>query len=796
MSAHRLISAFNAGEFSPLLDGRADVEKHSMGCRLLENFIPRIYGGAFRRPGFQYIGTARDSSSETRLIPFNFSTTTNYVIEMGDKNLRIWGDGKLVPKYAGTEFPLTIAHQYAAADLFEIQFAQVNDVIYLAHPDYPPSRIIREGEIDWKWEVIEWDWPCMGDSVGGFNEFNTLTIKEGGAGGSDAHPWEKGDRIWLEVYGGEPYMADFGPGQHIQIVQRRENAFVELDLTADGTSGDVEILGKWDLFTYGDWAGTLHVERQDAGGNWEVVRSFSGNKDRNIVSNGSNDESRAMRLRFDEDAAEGSNPPRAVLEAADARIYGLVKVDAYFFNNPIGSGRFYAEVIEPPLGPGTTLDWSIEAWGPNLGYPRTLTFHDQRLIFGSTRSQPSKIWGSKIGDIHDFQRNTLDDAAYAFQIAAQEANPVQWIASSQGDLVIGTAGEEWIMTGEKEEAVTPTNVKLQRQTRYGSAHQQAQVISDTILYMQRGARKMRQFVFAFERDGYVSPDLTLLAEHVTRSGVKQFAYQAQPDPVIWCVTNDGQLVSATFERDQNVVGWSRHPTDGTVESVTVVYGDETEADQVWIAVKRWSENKSTGEVQDYRFIERLDPTAWIKLENDELYADQMIYLDSSVLTETFEHDKTLVTGLDHLEGRTVQILADGMTHPERKVVDGKITLDQAAEKVVVGLPYTSRLQPNKTEVPLQDGTSQGRSFLCRRATIRLWKTLGIQYADHPEGERFDVTSRQAPTPMNIAQELETGERDIVNQGSHRDSLDFTLFQDRPLPANILAMIPKFDVYGD
>jgi hypothetical protein len=254
------------------------------------------------------------------------------------------------------------------------------------------------------------------------------------------------------------------------------------------------------------------------------------------------------------------------------------------------------------------------------------------------------------------------------------------------------------------------------------------------------------------------------------------------------VTADGVLLSLTYEADQNVIAWARH-TSGTAlfESVATIYGDTGNADEVWLTVNR----------DGARMIERLDPLAYAKLEAGT--AETMVYLDSAILIEN-DPATTAVTGLDHLEGESVGILADGAVQPNKTVTGGAITLDTAAETIIVGLPYTSLLQPSKIEVSGDNGTSQGKTFICKVVHLNLWKTYGIRYADNPdesdESKWFPAQGRSTETALGAPEPLETGLVEITNLGDYRKSVDVTLRQTLPLPCNVLAMIPQIVISKD
>ena len=159
-SFHRALVSFNAGEASPFLTSRSDLEKYGALCQRLENFLILPYGGALRRPGTQYLGTPKFANKRCRLQGFNFSTTTNFVIEFGDLYCRFWSNGEQV-RVSGN--PVEVVTPYFEADLRTLQFCQVNDLLYIAHPEYAPAKLIRNADNDWEYEVIEWDWPPVLD---------------------------------------------------------------------------------------------------------------------------------------------------------------------------------------------------------------------------------------------------------------------------------------------------------------------------------------------------------------------------------------------------------------------------------------------------------------------------------------------------------------------------------------------------------------------------------------------------------------------------------------------------------
>lgn len=765
----RLIAAFNAGEISPLLDARLDIEKYQNGARIMENCVPKIYGGAFGRAGLEWMGVVKDHSRKVRLIEFIFSATTNFILEFGHQHIRFWSNGVQVPDPGNPSQPLEVVSPYEEEDLFSIQYAQANDVMYLVDGRRPAQKLVRLADDNWTLEAVPWKYPALlAENI------TATTLSCSATTGTGLTLTASADLFNAGHVGG-----------YFQIAHRRSGAFTELALTATATGSELRILGKYDVFTYGTWNGTLNLERKNEQGTWEVIRTWSSKNDRNVQMSGEQIDEASLRLNYTETAAEGSSPPRAVLEAADSRIYGLVKVTGY-----TSATAVTVDVVQSLHATTAVTTWAEGAWSDSQGHPRTVAIHEQRVVFAGTDKQPLTLWGSVLGDFENFRRSTLDDGAFAHVLGSSRGNSIVWLAS-MSELLVGTQGDEWVVRGTDDSPISATTVSIKRQSGYGSAYMGALICNDAVMFVQRGRLRLREFTYQFERDGYTAPDLTLLAEHITAGGVVQWAFATNPDPVVWAVTATGQLLSMTFERDQSVVGWSRHITDGLVESVAVIYSAPGLADEVWVAVRRHIVDGS-GVQQTRRYLERLDPGKWSKIESGDIA--NMIYMDAAKVVE-LSPASNIVTGLEHLERRDVSVLADGRVHPTRTVNDGAIYLEQPASTVVVGLPYTVRLQPTKTEIPLGDGSAQGRKWKTNKATVRLHKTLGGEYADSTDSDWFEMTNRTVNTPLNQQQPLFSGDRELLMKSIHRGGLDITLRQRLPLPFAVLAIIPQFDVSG-
>lgn len=758
-----ILPSFNSGELSPRLWSRVDLDKYGSGCRVLENFITMPYGGINRRPGTAYIAPAKNANTKARLVSFNFSTTTNFILEFGPQYIRFFTAGAQLLSGGS---PYEIPTPYAEAALFELQFVQINDVMYIAHANYPVYKLSRFGNTNWTLAQVQWSYPPFQDE-----NLTATTITPSATGGN------------ITLTASAPVFASGDVGGYYRIGHRRSSSSITLALTANGTSASMRVIGQWEFVTTGIWQGTILIEASyNDGATWETVRSFDGAKDRNIITTGNQSEDCLLRVRMTNYAASTA-PTFAYLDAVEAAVYGVVRITGV-----TSSTSASATVIKTLVSTAATARWAEGAWSTRRGFPRTVVFHQQRLFFGGNAAQAVNVWGSTLGDFENFALSTLDDAALSITLATVEQNAINWMVSHRKQLIIGTSGDEFVLQPAGNGAtLTPSSLDAQRQSRYGSSYLQAALVNNAVLYTQRHSRKIMELFYNYQIDGFVSQDLTLLSEHVTQGGIVQHAFQQSLDPTLWAITSGGTLAGMTYDRNQNVVSWHRHLTDGSFESVAAIYGATSGGDELWVLVKR------TVNGQTVRYIERFDPEYRDTLDNAD--SSKWFYVDcgKSFYNAT---PATTFTGLNHLEGKTVSVLADGAVHPDVVVSGGAITLQQGARRVAVGLPYLSTLTPTSLDIgATQQGTTQGRHFRVHRLGVRFFKSLGGQYETAP-GVFDPILYRDFEVPMGQGPGPFTGQKDLMVAGSFAKTADVTLRQHQPLPMTILALIPRLDVYGD
>lgn len=424
-----------------------------------------------------------------------------------------------------------------------------------------------------------------------------------------------------------------------------------------------------------------------------------------------------------------------------------------------------------------------EAWNSSDGWPGTVTFHQSRLVFGGTPKKPNTLWFSRTASYYDMTLKSTseneppaEDDAIEVTLDAPQTNRIMFMVPRRL-LYVGTTGGEWTLDSAGSGPITPSTVMARMESSHGSADIQAEFIGNAAIYVQRAGRKLRAMTYSFESDSHASTDLTVFAEHITGEGVKAIAYSREPDPVLWCVRSDGELLSFTYLPEHEVMAWARHPTMGEVEAITSVYDHPSREDRLWVVIIRDVGGRSR------RLVERLDPGFAGE-------AEQAFFVDSGCSYEG-EPAKVL-TGLGHLVGEKVDVLADGAPHRPLVVdEDGSITLDRAASVIHAGLPYRSVLQPMPLEAGSHRGTAQSKRKRVISTAVRFHETLGGSIGPGMSAmEPVQFPHRR----MDQAPPLFSGDRRVsFRKGWDREAV-LTVAQEQPLPMTVLMMVPEVAVY--
>jgi hypothetical protein len=415
-------------------------------------------------------------------------------------------------------------------------------------------------------------------------------------------------------------------------------------------------------------------------------------------------------------------------------------------------------------------NWTLEvpAWSSGRGFPATISFHGQRLGFAGTAMQPLTVWQSEIGEYERYGASALADASLDHEFGSNQLNLIIWMEPFR-DLLVGTASGEHLLRGV-DGPLTPTNGEQLPLTSVGAQYGLKPIRHDNaLLVLQRGGRQVKELVVDEVGQVQRGIDHTLLASHITESGIIQWAMQTKPMAILWAVRADGALVGFTYEQVEEVRGWHRHVTpNGFFESVCVVpvpSPTNQYTEDVYVVVRRIVSG------QTRRFVEKFDP---------------MLNLDCAI---TYNGAATAtITGLDHLDGEAVTIVdrssgVAAVLGETPTVAGGQIALSHTVTLADIGLPYTSRLKTMRPEIPIREGTIQGRKKRWINVRARLRQSVGLT-----------INGKGVPfrTPEDL---MDTGtppaDRDVelTNFGWDEEGY-LTIEQLQPLPSTILAL------YGD
>ena len=387
------------------------------------------------------------------------------------------------------------------------------------------------------------------------------------------------------------------------------------------------------------------------------------------------------------------------------------------------------------LASGRTYDWRLGAWSDTTGYPTVATFHEQRLVFGRTDTQPSTFWGSVTGDFENFQPSEYDstvpdDNAFTFTLASGLVQAIKWMESAT-HLVIGTNSGEWIARSSSvnQEPITPSNITVVQQSTNGSAASHIIMpirAENKILFVNRNHQKLIEVAYLFSEDRLEDKDLSVVSEHIFRTAgtVVETAYQQYPHGVAWFLMSDGTLAALTYNSDQEVIGWHRHEiTDGTIESFCVTPNATGTGDVVHMIV-----NRTLGGVTK-RMIESMAEQFYSDTATPSSRLGQR-FLDSSAVVSSYAG--TTISGLYHLEGKTVTVTGNGtkLTGGPYTVSSGAVAIGAAYSEVVIGLDFAPVLQALPIEGGSEFGVSQGMKKRVVEMKVRLYDSA--EFEIYPE----------------------------------------------------------------
>jgi len=404
-------------------------------------------------------------------------------------------------------------------------------------------------------------------------------------------------------------------------------------------------------------------------------------------------------------------------------------------------------------------------------YPAVGEFYKQRLLRARSNQKPDTVFASAIGSFENMNRSypRRPDEAWSITLNAKQVNEVRWMVPLS-DLIIGTTGGEWRMyTPAGDETGIPA---VERQSNWGSHTLAPVVIGSSILFVDITSNTVRDLAYSFEVDHYDSDDLTLMARHLfDRKEIVSWAFQQNPEPILWVVFDDGTLSGLTYYKKQRVWGWHQHTTEGYFESVACQPSGDSTSDMVYFVVRR-TINGST-----VRYIEQLDPGMSTGDIEDAFFVDSGLSY-SGEATDTF-------SGLDHLEGETVVAFADGVVLSGLVVSSGSVTLPVTASTVHIGLSYTSDLETLDFEPVGSSETLQDKYRSIDSVVVRLKDSRAFWAG--PDEDHLNEAPVRTDEAYGEAVPLLNGDVELLLEPNEADVARLYVRNSDPVPLTILSV---------
>lgn len=731
--------SFAGGAITPEMHGRKDLAKYQTGLALCRNFRTLPHGPAERRPGFRFINQAGDSTMAVRLIPFAFSATQTVVLEFGHQYVRFHINGqtlleanKVVISVVGNTVNVT-AHGYSAGD----------------------------------WVFIGGRFFIV-DTVPNANSF---TVK--GLRGQPAAPAPGSTAVGRVYQVTTPYNAAdlFGIhyAQNSDVLTLVHPLYAARELRRMGATN-------WTLVTI-NFAPPAATTPTGVTVTPTVAVATNLSPQAYVVTSITSDGTTESLPSAVVSTSNNLTLAGNFNTIAWAAVAGAVRYNVYKQRG--GSFGFMGQTTALTLVDDNVLADTAKGppediydlnTAPN-DYPAAVTYYEQRRWFAGTINEPQTIWATRNGTESNLTSSVpaQDDDALEFRIAARQQNAILHLVPLS-DLLALTVGAEFRIFADNAPAITPTSLSIKPQGYSGSNNVQPAVTSGSILYVQAQGSRIREMAFNWQTNAYVSPDVSIFAPHLFNGfTIPDLAYSRAPVPEFYAIRSDGVLLAMTYVPDQQVYGWHEHDTSGQFESVCVV--SEGNEDVLYVLVKR-----TVGGVP-VKYIERLQSR--ILLEQEEAF-----YVDSGATYRGVPNDE--ISGLWHLEGRTVQILADGATHPNRQVTNGAIVLEAEASVVHIGLAYVSDLQtlPLLLEMAaVGDGNRKNVNSVRMRVTQSSAAKVGLS-----PSKLVDIPDRAVTDPYDSPPALRSYEARVQIPASWNPDGSVWVRQDLPLPLTVLSMV--------
>jgi hypothetical protein len=743
MPVYTMQTNFTAGEMAPSMDGRIDFLRYHNGVELLHNWIVKPTGGVTRRAGTYFIHGVHDHTQITYLVPFIFSREQAYVLELSPFTIRFYRNRNLIRVDPGV--PLIVRTPWSGADLLSLRYAQSGDIMYFASSAHPPQKLLRITLEQWELRQVRFDPPPSIEAP--FPPNATLTPGTGATTPlAENVTFTASAGVFLA--GDKNKLITSGAGRAL-IRTVSSSTVVLADILDEFSSLAPVPWQSWFLFG----SPNAKLTASEARPNRAKITLTT-----DVASFRSTDVGSYVRMLRGLHAITKFNSATSVA----ARIIRSLDIS----------------LVAPPYTAGEGA-WTLEvpSWSDDRGWPGVVAFHEQRAMYAATRLEPLTFWGSMTGDFENFALGPNDDDAIEYALAIGDFDRIRSMQPLR-QLMIGSPGGEFSAHGATDSPITPSSIVVRQESAVGEDMNVAPVrLGQAILYLQRGGQRIFEQSYDFTRDAVKSIDLTAVAEHlvINGGGVIGMAKQVTPIPYLFAVRSDGLMLCCMYDRDQEVVAWSRFMTgphqdlsDGHYESVCVIPNSCGDGDEVWVVTARLNAQDETR-----RRVEVFDGA----LNTDCARVAIGDHIDT-------------VTGLHWLDEMPVQVVIDGDIAYEMVVHGQQITLPPGitSNRIEVGLHFRSTLRTLRAETsPSKSylgGTAQSRTQRQNRLAVRFYCTgPGCTVG----GETEESRQLYVPDPT-----LRTEDYIRERLGWDRSSR-VTVNQTQPFTTTVLGIIREIDV---
>ncbi len=848
--------AFNAGEISRKMDGRNDLEVYKTGCRDLDNFLVLPQGGVERRAGTEFVQFAgTDGTNPARMIEFDFSSDIRFVIELGTDYAKVhYTDNNGADQVVTVTETDNI--NYTQAELRQIQFNRKYDTLILTCPT-KETMILTRDTITPTFSIKEIDYvypPLMEKNITSTTiDVSTLNSGNEYSGVVTLTP---SSEIFFAGHVGSSWgidhirAADKKEISDTRTTNGEDANSSSLDVSFSNWSFETDDTWNGSVVIQRQINGGGYVD-------YIVIGDTTGGVSRNFKYASSVSEGANTELRVKWVLATPAGSFKFSLEADNIYHKGVVKITAVdeSANPNTATATIVSQIQGGVADPAATIHWSEGAFSTYRGFCPASEFFENRLWMAGSKDQPADIFASVFGEIFNFLSGTLSTDAIKRTIDSPEEP--KWLESKRYLFLGTAGTAVSIRSADKDSLITQTNITTLVENAYGSAALQAEVANDVIIYVQRDGLKLRELVYAQGEDTFVGNDLNLISEDVTDSGVVEMFVQKEPNQFVWCIKENGDACVLTYERGQQVRGWGRVNTDGKFFSAAAIHdsGEDivwacierngkyciekfhTRKDLDWYVDSGQTVDNSalsfsgitltlsgSSPNQKFTFVQSATSglnaddvikisglTAIPELNNKvfKIIADSSNFklvqvgttteirppsgTSNTTYTVSIKKVTNTVTGLSHLNGKTVQVVVDGSYHSNQEVSGGSVTAEYG-NKLIAGLPYTSTLRPMPIEPSLYQKLPQSRVKAIAKIIVRFFKTKGAKVGEAGRQlTTFPVVDTQDPTGQVI--EVKTGQqRFFVGSDYEREKL-IEVRQDLPYPMTVLSIASHVNAEG-